>query len=332
MKPLIIAHAEDPDGIIARALLMRHFEIQNSPEEHVLIRYDRIVEAFEESIDKAVNRTKIIIADVNPNQRLVQAGGLDFTLLGKLAADRDLYWFDHHDATLLHKNKLTNLGIKVHHQEKQCAAVMIAQHYRISDLYMRRLAKIAQAHDYQNTSSDHENIQIGNGLEKVIALANEILDYGLLLDLSRDLRDQVFFDNKFNVTSSWQRYIDTFNERAERAYKELDETVEVINTNQGKIIFGYCSPLLSQKPGSFYLHKKYARQADIFVCLFKPPVRNHIILVNNGSSFPVVSFLQSLGGGGRGRGGGFSLDYDITTENYSGIQKMLKEQIEVYSQ
>src|SRR3989344_3455116 len=123
MKPLIIAHAEDPDGIIARALLMRHFEIQNSPEEHVLIRYDRIVEAFEESIDKAVNRTKIIIADVNPNQRLVQAGGLDFTLLGKLAADRDLYWFDHHDATLLHKNKLTNLGIKVHHQEKQCAAV-----------------------------------------------------------------------------------------------------------------------------------------------------------------------------------------------------------------
>ena len=328
MKPLIIAHAEDPDGIIARALLMRQFP---SFQEHIFVRYDRIAEAFEEAIGKAAGRSSVYVADINPNQRLVQAGGSDFALLEKLAAGREVYWFDHHDATLRHKDKLAQLGIKVNHQENQCAAMIIAQHYYTSDPYARKLAKIAQAHDHKNTSSDAKNILIGNELEKVIALANESLDYALLLDLSEDLQYQNCFDERYKLRPQWRYQVGKFNRREEQAYQELDNTVEITAVGNHNILFGYSSSLLSQKPGPFHLRQKYEKQADIFVCLFKQPVRNHLVLVTKESSFPVVPFVESLGGGGRGTGGGFTLDYDITPENHQQVKEMLLSRIGTYS-
>lgn len=329
MKPLLIAHAEDPDGVIARTLLMRQFP---SGQENVFVRYDRVVEAFEEALTKAEGCSSVYVADVNPNQRLVQAGGSDFTLLEKIAKGREVYWFDHHPGTVLHKDKMTELGINVHHQENQCAALIIAQHYCLRDNYGRKLAKIAQAHDHKNTSSDAENIRIGNELEKIIALGNETLNYSLLLELSRDLQSEQCFDDNFKLRPKWQYYVNQFSRREQHAYEELERSVEIIKAGQYNVLFGYSSPLLSQKPGPFHLRKKYEQQADVFVCLFRPPVRNHMVLTNEKYSFPVLPFVQSLGGGGRGHGGGFSLDYDITPENYQQAKEMLLSQMEKYSQ
>ena len=199
------------------------------------------------------------------------------------------------------------------------------------DSYERKLAKIAQAHDYKNTSSDHPNIKIGNRLEKIIALANESLDYDLLLYLSFALAEEYCFDENFKLRPHWQAYVDEFDQRSQEAYKELDRTVEISTVGNHRILFGYSSPLLSQKPGSFYLRQKYKQQADVFVCLFKSPTRNHIILKNENSNYPVISLLENLGGGGRGNGGGFSLDYDITSENYQTVKEMLLFRME-YSQ
>lgn len=324
MKPLLIAHAEDPDGILARALMMRlHQEFG-----HIFVRYDRIVEAFEQAVEKSDH---VYIADVDLNPRLRAAGGSDFALLKKITGFETslVTWFDHHDGALKNKDKLAEIGIRLYHDSNQCAALLIAQHYFMKDQYDRRLAKIAQAHDYMNNSSDHKNIKIGKELEKIIAVANEKLDYGLLLELSEDLRDERCFDAKFRLNPKWQSYVDLFNQRETAAYQELEGSVE-IEKGEHKVLFGYSSPLLSQKPGSYYLRQKYEREADIFVCLFKSPVRNHIILINEGVTFPVVPFLQSLGGGGRGNGGGFSLDYDITPENYAQEKEMLLSKIEDY--
>jgi len=77
--------------------------------------------------------------------------------------------------------------------------------------------------------------------------------------------------------------------------------------------------------------EKYQKNADVFVCLFKSPTRNHIVLKNENSNFPIISLLQSLGGGGRGNGGGFSLDYDITPQNYAAIKEMLLLEIDKIS-
>jgi hypothetical protein len=126
----------------------------------------------------------------------------------------------------------------------------------------------------------------------------------------------------------WQQYADIFNQREQEAYKELDNSVEITTAGNHKILFGYSSPLLSQKPGIFHLREKYEKDSDLFVCLFKSPVRNHPIMTNKGVSFPVVPFVQSLGGGGRGNGGGFTLDYDITPANYQQVKEMLLSQME----
>lgn len=341
MNPLFVAHAEDPDGIMARVLKMRHCSLtERNPDQHIFVRYDRMVEAFQEAVARADNYDTIFVADVDVNPRLVKAGGSDFSLLKKLAEHRNVYWYDHHEGTAKYQEKMEELGIKVYYNENHCAALLVdvVAHFApehklragVDDLYEEKLVKIAQAHDYKNNFSNHENIKIGNELEKIIAVANESLNYDLLLDLSCALRDEKCFDKGYNLRAEWQQYADDFDRRAPLAFQELDDSVEIIKVGKYNILFGYCPALLSQKKGPFHLSEKYENQAEIFVSLFKPQVRNHIILTNKKSSFPVVSFLQSLGGGGRGNGGGFSFDYDLTTQNYQQVKEILLSQMEKY--
>ena len=149
--------------------------------------------------------------------------------------------------------------------------------------------------------------------------------------MSRDLQTENVFDKNFKLLPQWQQYADDFDSRAPSAYQELENSVEVITAGNYKVLFGYCPALLS-KPGAFHLRTKHEDKADAFVCLFKSPARNHLVLKTDKSPFPVASFVLSLGGGGRGNGGGFSLDYDITPENYSQVKETLLSQMEKYSQ
>lgn len=337
MKPLIIAHDEDPDGIISRVLLMRQFSLGGRTAEtfeHIFVRYDGIVEAFEQAVGKS---DLIYVADVNVNPRLRTAGGSEFALLEKLMEsyqNTQVSWFDHHDGTLKHEDALAQLGIIPYYRPNQCAALLIAQVFSsLKNPYDRKLVQIAQAHDYKDTSSDHENIQIGNELEKIIALANESLNFDLLLELSLDLQHQRCFDPQFRLTPQWQDYIDQFTQRETAAYQELDKTIEIAKAGEYQVLFGYSSSLLSQKNGPLHLCKEYKNQADIFVCLFRSPVRNHIMVAPTKSTFLVVPFVENLGGGGdkNRNSGGFTLDYDVTPENYQNVKEMLLSQIEKYS-
>lgn len=332
MKPLLIAHAEDPDGIIARALAMRYLSGQGAnPADHILVRYDRIVEAFQKAAYLAENYDTIYIADVDLNIQLQKAAGENLSLLEKISQGGTVSWFDHHEGTLENKEKLAQIGIQLYHDKNQCAAMLLQRQFSLKDSYGLKLAKIAQAHDYKDTSSDHPNIQIGNELEKIIAVANKRLNYLILFDLSLDLQNERCFDDDFKLRQKWQHYADDFDQLAPSAYQELESSVEMITAGNYKIIFGHCPALLSQKPGSFYLRKKYGAQAEVFVCLFKSPARNHLVLKTDKSSFPVASLVQGLGGGGRGNGGGFSLDYDVTPENYTAVKDMLISQMEKYT-
>lgn len=332
MKPLLVAHAEDPDGRIAEALAMRYLSNQGAdPADRIPVRYDRIVEAFQKAASLAENYDTIYIADIDLNLQLQKAAGENLSLLEKISRGRNVSWFDHHSGTLKNKEKLAQMGIQLYYDKHQCAALLLQRHFSLKDPYSIKLAKIAQAHDYKNDSSDAENILIGEELEKIIAVGNEKLNYGLLLVLSQDLQNENVFDGNFKVLPPWQQYADDFDSRAPSAYQELENSVEVITAGNYTVLFGYCPALLS-KPGAFHLREKYEDKADAFVCLFKSPARNHLVLKTDKSPFPVASFVQSLGGGGRGNGGGFSLDYDITPENYSHIKEMLLSQMEKYSQ
>ncbi|MDP3639843.1 MAG: hypothetical protein Q8R53_01420 [Nanoarchaeota archaeon] len=332
MNPLVIAHAEDPDGLISRALLLRALLIDDKDmQDHVFVRYDRLVESFQEAVEKSRMHERLYVADLSVNDRLLQAEG-DSALLDQLVSGKTLHWFDHHDGTAAHQKELTKRGITVQYHKDKCASLLVAQHFLLGHPYEKMLARIAQASDYPGPMHQPAAVRLGNDLEKIIAVANETMDYRGLLDLACDLRDEKCFDRQMQLSPAWQEQVNTFTRRESQAYAELKESVEMISQGDRRIVFGYASPLLSPKPGPSYLREQYRDIAEVFICLFKPPVRNHLIFICEDSSFPVVPFVQSLGGGGRGNGGGFTLDYDVTPENYLQIKEMLLEKMEKYYQ
>ncbi|HLC97244.1 MAG TPA: hypothetical protein VJC21_00465 [Candidatus Nanoarchaeia archaeon] len=330
MNPLVIAHAEDPDGLISRALLQRALLIDDKdPQDHIFVRYDRLVESFQEAVEKARTHKAIYVADLSINDRLLQRDG-DSALLEQLVSGKTLHWFDHHDSTAAHHQELIEQGITVQYHKDKCASLLVAHYFCLGHPYEKMLGRVAQASDYPGSLHDPAAVRLGNGLERIIALANETMDYGCLLDLACDLRDEKCFDRQMQLSSKWQEHLAAFIRRESQAYAELTESVQVISQDDRQIVFGYASPLLSPKPGPSYLREQYRDIAEIFICLFKPPVRNHLIFICEDSSFPVVPFVRSLGGGGRENGGGFTLDYDVTPENYPQVKEMLLEKMEKY--
>ena len=332
MNPLLITHAEDPDGIISRSLLMRALFIDDkNPQDHVFVRYDRFAEAFQEAVEKAEQHDAIYVADLSVNDRLLQAEPENCSLLDQLVAGKRAHWFDHHDGTMAHQKELSARGIDIHYHKDHCASLLVASYFSLGYPYEKTLVRVAQANDYRSPVHEPDSLRLGNDLEKIIALLNEKPDYGLLLELSCAVRDEQCFDREQRLLPPWQELAEDFSRRESVAYAELEQSAEMISVGVQKIIFGYASPLLAPKQGPDYLREQYRDVADIFVCLFKPPVRNHLVFICEDSSFPVVPFVKGLGGGGRGTGGGFTLDYDVTPENYKQVKERLLDEIEKYS-
>src|SRR3989338_4336952 len=148
MNPLVIAHAEDPDGLISRALLQRALLIDDKdPQDHIFVRYDRLVESFQEAVEKARTHEALYVTDLSVNDRLLQADG-DSAILEQLAAGKTLHWFDHHDGTAAHHKELTERGITVQYHKDKCASLLVAQYFCLGHPYEKMLARIAQSSDY----------------------------------------------------------------------------------------------------------------------------------------------------------------------------------------
>ena len=315
VNTLTLAHGEDPDGIISHAFLESH--------EHIFARYDRIGEAFEEAAGS--DAEVILIADLNVNPRLLSKE----SILEKLVKGRKVEWYDHHTGTLANKAKLESLGVAVHYEPDNCASLIIAKHLSFTGYHLR-LAEIAQTSDYKSTTEDCEGIPPAEKLEKIISLANENMNDGLLLELVYGLRKGLVFNKKWELLPSWKYYLGKFKEREKKDYGEINDTISVIKVNQYNVLFCYASPLIAKQAVNDF-RDQYKEHADIFICLSRAPLRNHLVLKTENSSFPVILFAQNLGGGGRQTGAGFTLDYDITPENYEAVKGMLVEELRKYS-
>ena len=129
MRSLHIGHAEDPDGILAKALAMRYH--QGDHTDHILVRYDRMVEQFQNAVTLAqkYNYDSIEIADIDLNIQLQRAAGENLSLLEKLSRTGKVLWFDHHDGTKEQISKLAQIEIEVHHDPNQCAALLYQRHF-----------------------------------------------------------------------------------------------------------------------------------------------------------------------------------------------------------
>jgi hypothetical protein len=296
---MIITHAEDPDGIIAATLLHRRFG-----GDILFARYDNLDKVFMDAITR--ERDEVYVADINPNTQITRD---NLAIIQEL---KPTMWFDHHTGTEKNKDKLTQIGAEVIYDPNKCAAMLVARHYG-EDAYGMGLAKVAQLHDYQQARAEGP----ADRLEKIICLANA-LHPELLPELVKELGDGSFFD-----TSSWTQRAHEVDGLREQAYENLELSVDLQERHGYKVLFANSSPLLSQKPAPRHLFQIYQNDVDLIVTFFEQPFTNHIVTATN-NRIDVPALCASLGGGGRGRQGGFG------AETYEGLPPLLLEIVPNY--
>ncbi len=330
-----ITHRDDPDGLISMALLARASDSVINPSDHCLISYDSDESALRKALADIESNGVICVADINFSQRLRQAGGSDWALLRELRQKATVKWFDHHDGTKQQQPGLERLGVEVYHpgDKKICAAVLVARAMNCHGDYNHTLAGIAQAHDYQTdllNRAESKNLRLGHKLQKIISLANSRSDLSMLLELVSGLKSETVLSSS-SLARRWEQVVAESEKEAASAYQKLETSVERREIAGYQVAFGYCPAILSQKPGWKHLQSTVGDIADIYVCLFAPPVRNHIIIQREGSVFPLEKLLTYLGGGGRNGGGGYSVNYDLSAESLSLEKDRLANLIETIS-
>lgn len=337
-SPVILHHGEDPDGVIAAALLGAYCERQLSevPAAYFPLRYDNVSDNLPLIIKEAeqARPCQILVADINPTPS-VMGDGLLYRLMEAVHPAHSnrpkMIWIDHHTGTERVKEDLQQRGIQVVHDPNQCASLLVAKHFGLNDdLYFHHLASIAQAHDYAKPGQSNEQLSAGNELEKIIALANATGDETLLRRLIADLKDGRYFTAERIPSPFWQEHSSQYELQKTVALEQLKESIVIEKVNQYSVLFALASPLLSQKPAPRYLRENYDPAADVQVCLFAAPYRNHIVQGKKDSSLDIVGFCQAMGGGGRNNSGGFTLSELITEENYPAQREMIGEQLGRY--
>jgi len=331
--PLIVTHAEDPDGIISHALLLRALDIHDqtlSPENHHFLRYDRLVEQFESIGDLLRDSKKdLYIADIglNPALAAVRNGHLVPEILQNA---RSTTWIDHHANTEIRIGLLNHFGVDVVYNNRQCAGQQTQRYFNLNSPYEILLGKIAQAHDYKKLGVHHPNITLGDELQAVISYANASLDFNMLAEFTAGLRDENVIQGE-RLTSDWEDIVIDYEHKQQQAFQDLENSIESETIAGHRVLWAVASPYLSAKPAPRYMKQYYSDKCDFYIVIFESPTRNHIFEKSPHVLFPVEAMAQSLGGGGRGDGGGFSVPYDTTEETIPQIKELVREKIEHYS-
>lgn len=337
-SPFILHHGEDPDGIIAAALLGAYCErqLKETPSAYFPLRYDNVSDNLPLISTEAeqARPCQILVADINPTPS-VMGDDLFYRLIDAVHPAHSnrpkMIWVDHHTGTERVKESFQQHGIQVIHDPNQCASLLAVKHFDLNgDPYFHHLASIAQAHDYAKPGQSNEQLSAGNELEKIIALANATGDENLLRRLIVDLKEGRYFTAEKIPSLFWQEHSSQYEVQKTVALEQLRENIVIEKVNQYSVLFALAPPLLSQKPAPRYLKENYGDVADVQVCLFAAPYRNHIVQGKNDSSLDIVGFCQAMGGGGRNNSGGFTLSELITEENYPAQRGMIGERLGRY--
>lgn len=330
----IITHGEDPDGIISQAILWRYYCVKEgeSHQRHFFARYDHLLEPFLEALRQ--DPRQLIVADISLNQELIQAGEMPGELLRSLAQQSGITWYDHHLSTQQSESYFQSLRATVHYSDTQCAAKLVAKDLLRGDPYVRELAKIAQANDYQNClpQAPTARVILGDKLEGIISLFNAQNNQAGLFLLAEALQRDQWRTDETLLQPYWEIHVQEFQQESIQARAELETTVEIPRIESSRVLIGLADPILYPKAAPRYLREHYAEKADLFVTLFQAPCRNHVILSHHGNLINVPALCQSLGGGGRDNGGGFTLPFEITSESFSHAKNYVINRVEEYLQ
>ena len=131
MTIITATHCEDPDGRIAEGLILRrtgldHFDSEN----HIPVRYDRIIEAFTQlgRRIKDVEDPQVYIADIGFNGQLAKWFSYTANDLTNFFSPAAVMWLDHHQGTQRCQQQLERAGVMVHYNSRNSAGPLVLKH------------------------------------------------------------------------------------------------------------------------------------------------------------------------------------------------------------
>ncbi|MFA6461690.1 MAG: hypothetical protein WCV90_05445 [Candidatus Woesearchaeota archaeon] len=309
MKNLIIAHGEDLDGIVAHTLLGMH-----APEStHVLTRH----KSLEADFDSALSIVKegvdqVYVADVSFGESL-------FSVVNEISQRAPITWIDHHDLTLKNVIRLMRYPRNtIAHHPYLCSSELVAMRYLLHSNYAGYLADLAQRSDYPDRFTQTE---LGKRLEKAVALLNFRKDDSTILQFIEELKGEgTVIPSESSLSPKWEEKVEEYNNLEQSALDCLYESGRVYTIGTTKVVFSHTSNIIPGKQATRALRDHFSDQADLFVVLFDSPSNSHCwMLRKERFPFPSVELCEYLGGGGRGKGGGFPWSESVTSESYIGV-------------
>lgn len=318
MKNIIIAHGEDLDGIVSHTLLEMH-----APEStHILARYGSLEADFESVLSMVKDNpgtNQVYVADISFGESL-------FKVVDNISQLTPVTWIDHHDPTFRNlKHLLKNPQNTVTHNPSLCSSQLVGLRYLLHSDYVGYLTDLAQRSDYPDK---FKQTGVGRKLEKVIAVLNYNRDDATLITFIRDLKEEgrVILNSK-NLSSSGEERVKEYDLLESDALNCLGDNGRVYTIGKNRVMFSYTSPIIPGKQATRVLRDNFSDQADMFVVLFNSPSKNHWIIRKETCSFPVVELCEYLGGGGRGKGGGFPWSEAVTAENYVRVSDSIAQKM-----
>ncbi len=322
MTDLIIAHGEDLDGIVSHTLL----EIHTPGSAHVLVKYGSLQADF----DRAYHLLKgdaqiqqVYVADISFGDSL-------FKVVDEMSKLAPVTWIDHHDATKKNIEKLmAPLKNNVAYHQVLCSSEIVGLRYSMYSDYANHLANLAQRSDYPDRFTQ---TKLGKKLEKVIALLNFRKDEAEMIKLIHGLTKEGEVISPFmdSLAPQWEGKVEEYNHLEKAALSALYENGQVYTIGNVPVIFSHTSTIIPGKQATRALRDHFSEKANMFVVLFdsESSTQNHWILREEKFSFPAVELCEYLGGGGRGKGGGFPWTEAVNASNYVKVSEAIAQRME----
>lgn len=315
MRYHLVAHRADPDGIIAHALLERALAKEQC--EHYFVDYPDFHQTLGNLKEKKPGR--VIVADMNLDTILQQSN-----LLSELREKHGLLeWYDHHSNSIQEQRYLEKQCRRVKVAANYCAAQLVREEYLPQDSYALSLAHLAHVHDFEK--KEDSRAPIAYELQDLIASG---------LDLSKLVADlangSIWTNNRSEQFAPiYQDVLHVFRQQKDQACQRLEESVEHRDIAGYTVAFALSDPLLYMKLAPEHLGKKI--KVDCLVVLYEGK-RNIIVEGYNRVGKHIPAFCTWNKGGGRGHGGGFTIDHEVTIDSVQNDQEQIARQLEEFFQ
>jgi|GEM_PF-6983473 oligoribonuclease NrnB/cAMP/cGMP phosphodiesterase (DHH superfamily) len=312
-KHCVISHSQDPDGIIAQALILMYIKrtydgIQSI--DNFLLDYPELPEFFSNKSFEKYNY--IYILDLPLSEKAISDERLE-----QISKSSSLMCYDHHIISDNRKVLLNRICMKFAITEDKCTSRIITELLQLNSEYALFLSDIAQSYDFNISGA---GFTIAEKLRRIISCSSKE-DLGELID---DITNNNWLDNNMNLRFKYKVKEESVLKEEIKAYKIIDETAETFILGSKKIVIAFSPKILYMKPGMRYLETRY-NDLDGVILLCEG--KSNVLLggINNVSEkiVPMLPYCIYKGGGGRNNAGGFTIEEIISQNNY----KDLKEEI-----